>query len=201
MKKLIAMLLAAVMVLGCSACFAEGAAATTVESADGSFRISMQLPEGTEMLSGDWNEDGKLYQANIKGSDGLYYYMAVAAPEATGENVDDVSYVTYTEEFGYTDEYLKAMIDELYADDSDNYDKGISTTAYGTKLAVVRFNDPEAPFAYLFTMWEGYEIGVTVVSMESDGVFKPITDDQVQKVVDFLSEVWMNNKDAEAPAA
>ena len=102
MKKLIAMLLAAVMVLGCSACFAEGAAATTVESADGSFRISMQLPEGTEMLSGDWNEDGKLYQANIKGSDGLYYYMAVAAPEATGENVDDVSYVTYTDEFGYT---------------------------------------------------------------------------------------------------
>ena len=127
--------------------------------------------------------------------------MAIAAPEAAGENVDDVSYVTYTEEFGYTDEYLKAMIDELFADDSDNYDKGVSTTEYGTKLAVVRFNDPEAPFAYLFTMWEGYEIGVTVVNLESDGSYRAITDDQVQSVVNFLSEVWMENKDAEAPTA
>lgn len=201
MKKLIAMLLAAVMALGCAACLAEEAPATTIESADGSFKITMQLPEDTEMLSGDWYEDGKMYQANIKGSENLYYYMAIAAPEAAGENADDVSYVTYSEEFGYTDEYLKNMIDELFADDSNNYDKGISTTAYGTKLAVVRFNDPEAPFAYFFTMWEGYEIGVTVVNMESDGTCRQITDDQVQRVVDFLSEVWMDNKNAEVPAA
>ena len=127
--------------------------------------------------------------------------MAIVAPEATGENVDDVSYVTFTEEFGYTDEYLKNMIDELYSDDSNNYDKGVSTTAYGTKLAVVRFNDPEAPYAYLFTMWEGYEIGVTFMNVDSDGTYRAVTDDQVQRVVDFLSEVWMDNKDAEAPAA
>ena len=201
MKKLIAMLLAAVMALGCAACFAEGAAATTIESADGTFKVSFQMPEGTELLSGEWYDEGKLYKANIKGSDNLYYYMAIVAPEATGENVDDVSYVTFTEEFGYTDEYLKNMIDELYSDDSNNYDKGVSTTAYGTKLAVVRFNDPEAPYAYLFTMWEGYEIGVTFMNVDSDGTYKAVTDDQVQRVVDFLSEVWMDNKDAEAPAA
>ena len=201
MKKLIAMLLAAVMALGCTACFAEGASATTIESADGTFKISMQLPENTELLSGDWSEDGLLYQANIKGSDNLYYYMAVAAPEAKSENAEEESYATYSEEFGYTDDYLKSMIDELFADDSSNYDKGVSTTAYGTKLAVVRFNDSEAPSAYIFTMWKGYEIGVTVVNIDPEGNFRLITDDQVQKVTDFLSEVWMNNKEAEAPAA
>ena len=201
MKKLIAMLLAAVMALGCTACFAEGASATTIESADGTFKISMQLPENTELLSGDWSEDGLLYQANIKGSDNLYYYMAVASPEAESENAEEESYATYSEEFGYTDDYLKSMIDELFADDSSNYDKGVSTTAYGTKLAVVRFNDSEAPSAYIFTMWKGYEIGVTVVNIDPEGNFRLITDDQVQKVTDFLSEVWMNNKEAEVPAA
>ena len=201
MKKLIAMLLAAVMALGCTACFAEGASATTIESADGTFKISMQLPENTELLSGDWSEDGMLYQANIKGSDNLYYYMAVAAPETESEDAEEESYDTYSEEFGYTDDYLKSMIDELFADDSSNYDKGVSTTAYGTKLAVVRFNDSEAPSAYIFTMWKGYEIGVTVVNIDPEGNFRPIADDQVQKVTDFLSEVWMNNKEAEAPAA
>ena len=201
MKKLITMLLAAVMALGCAACFAEGVSATTIESADGTFKISMQLPESAELLSGNWSSDGMLYQANIKGSDNLYYYMAVAAPETESEHAEEVSYVTYSEEFGITDDYLKGMIDELFADDSDNYDKGVSTTAYGTKLAVVRFNDAEAPSAYIFTMWKGYEIGVTVMNVDSDGNFRPITDDQVQRVTDFLSEVWMNNKDAEAPAA
>lgn len=93
------------------------------------------------------------------------------------------------------------MFDELFADDSDDYNKGVSTTVYGTKLAVVRFNDAEAPYAYLFTMWEGYEIGVTVACMDADGSYRPITDDQVQRVVDFLSEVWMANKEADAPAA
>ena len=201
MKKLIAMLLAAIMALGCTTCFAEGASATIIESADGTFKISMQLPESAELLSGSWSGDGMLYQANIKGSDNLYYYMAVAAPETESENTDEVSYVTYSEEFGFTDDYLKGMIDELFADDSDSYDKGVSTTAYGTKLAVIRFNDTEAPSAYIFTMWKGYEIGVTVMNVDSDGNFRPITDDQVQRVTDFLSEVWMNNKDAEAPAA
>ena len=201
MKKLIAMLLVAVMALGCTACFAEGASATIIESADGTFKISMQLPESAELLSGSWSGDGMLYQANIKGSDNLYYYMAVAAPETESENTDEVSYVTYSEEFGFTDDYLKGMIDELFADDSDSYDKGVSTTAYGTKLAVIRFNDTEAPSAYIFTMWKGYEIGVTVMNIDPDGDFRPITDEQVQRVTDFLSEVWMNNKDAEAPAA
>ncbi len=201
MKKLIALLLAAVMALGCAACFAEGAPSTTIESADGTFRISMQLPENAELLSGSWSEDGMLYQANIKGSDNLYYYMAVAAPEAETEDSEEVSYVTYSEEFGYTDDYLKSMLDELFSDDSDNYDKGVSTTAYGTKLAVIRFNDAEAPSAYIFTMWKGYEIGVTVVNLDPDGTYRAVTDDQVQRVTDFLSEIWMKNKDAEAPAA
>ena len=198
-KKGIALLMTAVMALCCFTALAE-TAANTIESSDGVFSISFQLPEGAKLLSGDWTEDGTLYQANIQGNDGLFFYLAVAAPAA--EEGDDTSPVTYNEENGYTDEFLKNMLKELYSDDSESFDTGVRTTAYGTKLAVVRFNDPEAPSAYVFSVWKGYEVGLTLISVDEKGAQRQITDDQVQKVVDFLSEVWMSvDEPAEAPAA
>ena len=198
MKKGIALLMTAVMALCCFTAFAE-TAANTIESSDGVFSISFQLPEEAKLLSGEWTEDGSLYQANIQGSDGLFFYLAVAAPAA--EEFEETSPVTYNEENGYTDEFLKSMVKELYADDSENFDIGVRTTAYGTKLAVVRFNDPEAPSAYVFSVWKGYEVGLTVISLDENSNARQITDDQVQKVVDFLSEVWMSVEEpAEAPA-
>lgn len=202
MKKLMTLLLAAMMVLSCTAVMAE-TAATTIESKDGSFNVSFQMPEGATLLSGEWTEEG-LYQANIQGQDGLYFYLAIAAPEASAEDDEETTLVTYNEENGYTDEYIQNMLKELYADESDNFSTGVQTTAYGTKLAVVRFNDPEAPSLYVFSIWQGYEIGLTAISLDADGNAKQISDDEVQKVVDFLSEVWMSVDEAEAaetPAA
>ena len=199
MKKLIALLLSAMLALGCASAFAE---ATVIESSNGQFTVSFQLPEGVELLSGEWEADGSMYRANIRGTEGLYFYMAVAAPRAgEGDEDEETAPVTYNEESGYTDEYIKSMLDDMFADDSDNYDKGVQTTAYGTKLAVIRFNDPEAPYAYIFSVWNGYEVGVTVTCVDADGLFRAVTDDQVQRVTDFLSEVWMNVSAAETPAA
>ena len=190
MKKLMAILLAAMLALGCAAAAAEESV-TTIKSADGSFQISFQLPEGGELLYGEWVSDD-LYCANIKGNDGLYFYLAVAAPiAAEGEDDEETEPVTFSEEYGYTDEFIKEMLNELYADDAESYDTGVETTAYGTKLAVVRVNDPEDLHAYIFSTWKGYEVGVTAVCMDEDGTYKPVTDDMVQRIVDFLSEVWM----------
>ena len=200
MKKLIAMLITFTLALGCAAACGEGTV-STVSSMDGAFSISFQLPEGTELLSGEWNEAGDLYQAYLKGKDGLSFYLAVASPADPEEDEGETAPVTFNEDNGYTDEYIRSLIDDLYADEG-NYDAGVRTTAHGTKLAVVRFNDPEAPLAYIFSVWNDYEIGVTVTSMADDGTYRQITDDQVQELVDFLSEVWMNNTDeAAAPAA
>ena len=100
----------------------------------------------------------------------------------------------FNEENGYTDAYMEDMLRDLYADDSDDYDMGVKTTAYGTKLAIVRFNDVTAPGAYVFTVWNDFEIGLTVTSVNEDGTFNGITDEQLEKVVDFISELWMTNK-------
>ena len=97
MKKLIALLLTLALALGCAAAFGE-AAVSTVTSVDGSFSISFQLPEGTELLSGAWDEAGDLYQANLKGQNGLFYYLAVAAPVAAEGEEGETTPVTFNED-------------------------------------------------------------------------------------------------------
>ena len=191
MKKLIALLLAALMTLSCTAVLAEE---TAITSADGVFSVSFQLPEGVEMISGEWIDD-TIYQANLKDADGLYIYLAVSAPATTeAEEGEETAPVTYNEENGYTDSYIVDMVNELFKDDSDALETGVRTTAHGTKLALVHFNDESAPSAYIFTTWQGYEIGLTLVSMDAEQKYVPVTDEQIDKVVAFLSEMWMNEK-------
>ena len=194
MKKLIALLLAAMMLCGCAALAEEATTAGTIKTSDGSFEVSYQIPEGVKLVSGEWVDD-TMYMANLEGPDGLYFYFSVAVPEKTEEN-EETTPITFNEENGYTDEYLKQMMTELFADDYTSFDMGVKVTAYGTKLAVVRFNDPESPSAYVFSIWNGYEIGLTLVSEDEDGNYRQITEDQLNKVVDFVSEVWMFEKPA-----
>ena len=184
MKKWIALMLTALLALGSVASFAESAM-TTIESSDGNFSVSFQMPEGATLLSGEWSEDGSLYQANIQGGDNLYFYVAIAAPVKDAEEDEETAPVTYNEENGYTDEYILEMMKELYEDDSDAFDTEVQTTAYGTKLAVVRFKDEEAPSLYVFSVWQDYEIGLTAVSVDADGIPQQITDEQVKKVVEI----------------
>ena len=202
MKKLIAFMLALLMATGCAFAAAENSE-TKISSSDGAFTISFQLPEGVTMLNGEWDAAGTLYQANLQGHDGLYFYLAVAAPVAAeGADAEEIAPVTYNEDNGYTDEYMKNMLQEMFADDAEYFDIDVLTTAYGTKLGIIRINDEEAPSTYIMSVWQGYEIGVTVMNVEaSTGEYRAVTDEQVQKVVDFLSEVWMNVAESEAPAA
>ena len=198
MKKLIALLLAAMMLCGCAAIAEEATATDVVTTADGNFQLSYQIPEGVKLISGEW-VDETMYMANLEGPDGLYFYFSVAVPtpDENAESAEETAPVTFNEENGYTDEYLKQMMTELYSDDYDSFDTGVKTTAYGTKLAVVRFNDPDSPSAYVFSIWNGYEVGLTLVSVGADGTYNAITEDQLNKVVDFVSEVWMFEKAAE----
>ncbi len=202
MKKLIALMIALMMAAGCAFAAAENSE-TRISSSDGAFSISFQLPEGVTMISGDWTADGTLYQANLQGRDGLYFYLAVAAPvPAEDEDAEEIAPVTYNEENGYTDEFMKSMLAELFDDHAEYFDIDVLTTAYGTKLGIIRINDEEAPSTYIMSVWQGYEIGVTVMNVDATtGEYRAVTDEQVQRVVDFLSEVWMNMAEAEAPAA
>ncbi len=191
-RKTFAFLLAAFLLFGCAAP-AENAAGEEhiIQSGEGDFILSFQLPENAELISGEWISPA-FYTANIRSSTGLYIYLSVVGPDLESpEMAEDTSPVTYNDANGFTDEYLNGMIDELFSDDYSKYDKSIAVTAYGTKLAIVRFNDAGSPYAYIFTVWQNYEIGLSIFSVDGSGNPLPITDDQISQIVNFISELWV----------
>ena len=191
MKKVISLLLAALMVMGCAA-----ASAAVVVNNAGPFPISFELKEGSEVVFDGWSEvlGANMYQASIKGSDGLFFYFSVSAPvEIEADASEEVSTepVTYNEANGYTDELIKAQLKDAFSAEFDSFDVDVLTTGYGTKLAVVQFNDAESPYVYMYTIYKGYEVGLTAISQDENGNYKPVTDAQLQNVLDFVTELWM----------
>ena len=196
MKKCASLILAGIMLLLCAAGLAENAVSTQITSEGKTFNVSFDLPEGAKVLSSDWKE-GNLFQAHIRLKEGEYLYMAVDGSGIGGEGEG----ATYNAEYGYTDEDILSMIDDLYGPEYDSYDKQVVTTTYGTKIAVVRANDEVAPMAYAWSRWNNFEIGITLVNIDPDGKFLKVSDEQIQNMTAFASEVWMHMNISEADGA
>ena len=198
MKKTIAAITAVLLLLTCAAGLAEsaGSGAQTIRSADGNFSLSYELPEGTELLSGSWT-DPHIYVANIRGTDGMYYYLSVVG-EPDDQDPETVP-VTYNEENGYTDDFLKSQGEEICTRNGfSNYSVSILSTDYGTKLIVIRVNDADVPQVYVMTCWNDYEIGLTAMLKQEDGTYGLISNAQMDTIIHFLSELWMADQ---APVA
>lgn len=196
MKKLTALLLAAVMLLGCVSAFAEETAAAPLieKNTEGNYEVSFQVPEGFEVAYSKGEEDS--YAATLRSTDGLVLGLSVVRFATDAQSDKELGTATYNEENGYTDEYLKEMAADLYGDTFDDYEVAVKATAYGTKLIIARFNDPESPYAYMHTVWNNYEIGLTVANVDADGKYNPVTDEQIDTSVAFISELWMAEKTA-----
>ncbi len=197
MKKLTALLLAAVMLLGCVSAFAEETAAAPLieKNTEGNYEVSFQVPEGFEVAFSKGEEDA--YAATIKSADGLVMGLSVIRFATDTQTDEELGTATYNEENGYTDEYLKEMAVGLYGEVFDDYEVAVKATAYGTKLIIVRFNDPESPYAYMHTVWNNYEIGLTVANVDASGKYNPVADEQIDTAVAFISELWMAEKKAQ----
>lgn len=204
MKKLISLILAVMMLAAVSVSFAENSLTNQIGDGEKKFNVTFQLPEGATVLSEGWTE-GMLYQANIQLKENEYLYMSIDGSEAS----EDGSALTYNEANGWTDDKMLELIDNLFGDgEYEDYEKRVVSTAYGTKIAMIRVNDEEEPMAYAWTRWNGFEIGLTLTNVGEDGDFAPVTDEQIENMVAFASEVWMhmnvseaNAEATEAPAA
>ncbi len=193
MKKCVSLILAGIMLMLCAAGLAENAVSTQIVSEGKTFNVTFELPEGAKVLSSGW-EEGNLFQAHIRVKDGEYLYMAVDGSGAGAEGEAP----TYNEANGYTDEDILSMIDDLYGEEYSSYDKQVVTTAYGTKIAVVRVNDEVAPMAYAWSRWNNFEIGITLVNINAEGEFLKVSDEQIANMTAFASEVWMHMNISEA---
>ena len=190
MKKIIALVLALALMMGCCAALAEAPAKTDLGTIDvnGAFKLECVLPEG--------------YDINIeqKDSKGLIAKVASEAPDKP-----ELILVIEFDELYYdvkrmndmTEDQLQQIIDTFPED--DNLDVSYTETAHGTKLMVVkgsanpedyaeyREGDVPVKYAAFLTIYEGYMIEIDILdeSEEEAGLSEEI----LQRCVDFISNL------------
>ena len=174
MKKVLALLFCLALMLGCAA-VAETAEKTYLATVDmnGAFKLQCALPEGYGIEEIESNE--ATYIAMFKADESRpLLTLSIAYNEL------------YSDVFRMNDldaETLAQIEDSFKAE--DDVEITYTETAYGTKLMVVKEADGSADYVDFYSVYLGYEIEIVVVAQDENG----LTDEQIQMVIDFLSEL------------
>ena len=181
MKKLIALLLAALMMMSCVAL----ADTTNVAmDLDESITVTMVLPEGYTYAA-NVGDDGILSMQIIKDEDSLNAAIAVAADGDYDE----------TERLNDLTDAQKAEFAAMFIEDMDEDEPwSIKTTGYGSEVIVIEEAEGEYDLAILVSMYHGYDI-VMYVGYQ-DG--RMLTDDDIALAMQFLTDMQFETKIPEA---
>jgi len=177
MKKIIALALSLMMILGCVSALAEGEKETL--TVIGAFDIKYSsLPEG--------------YTMEVAESNGTYYSATIAPKDPTkpvlslqiefNDSLDGVNKLTDA-----TPEDMAAIKQSFY--EIAELDEGDiifeeTTTGHGTPLLIAKTKD--GSIAAVYTIYMSHEIEIDMFF--ADGK-TPVTDEHVKAVVDFLTDV------------
>ena len=179
MKKIIAVMLCAFMLLGCVSAVAEANEKTVlgVVEMKGAFRLECNIPEGYSLETFIANPDCFLGLLTSDDADKPRVGISIAFSEiyADVERLNDL------------DADSLAGIEESFTAE-DEVDITYMETAYGTKLMVVREISEGMDYIDFYTIYKGYEVEV-VLTYGAEFAEKSITEEQVQMVVDFLSDM------------
>ena len=178
MKKILGILICVMMALGCAFAAAEGVQKEdyTVVPVNGAFNIRGVTPEGYTM-SDYMSDDTSLviwFTPEDPARPSFVISISFLEEYAGVERLNDLS-----------EEEMKAA---LVADDPTvSDDIRIMETDYGTKVMILRSNDPQYDFASFVTLYKGYEVGLNMFAGEaSDG---KLTEEQIAQAMKFLSDL------------
>ena len=188
MKKIIALALCLMMM--CGAALAETAEKETMGTltVGGNFQIKCRIPDGYKMNILDANSTSVLAVVASEAENTPHITVSVAfneeyteLDEATGDSkalkLNDVSDEVMEEiKASFLDNMLDAEFEE-------------KETAYGTKLLVVKGHvDEESSIVDFYSIYNSYEVEV-IATMGQDAENGILSEEQIQMVVDFLSEM------------
>ena len=175
MKKTLAILLIAALLLGCAAAVAETAEKTYLATVNmgGAFELQCALPEGYIISEPESSENA--YIATFAADDDR---PILVLSIAYNELYSDVARLNDLDA-----EALAQIEDSFRAEDDVTI--SYTETAYGTKLMMVQEANGSVDFVDFYSIYLGYEIEIVVVAMNENG----LTDDQIQMAVDFLSSL------------
>ena len=177
MKKIIALVLSLVMLLGCTAAMAE---ATAEKESLGVLKVVGAFDIKYSPLPDDYKIDVYLQNdmtliANIsttkKELPKMGLIIAFNDEWSDTERLNDVS-----------DEDMEAIKDSFF-EEYDEVEFDIKETNAGTKLLIAKI--PGGQEAYVYTIYKGYELEMQIIP-DKDG---ELTDEDIDRVVAFLSEM------------
>ena len=177
MKKAIAIMLCLALLLGCAAAVAETAEKTYLGTVKmrGAFTLQCALPEGYVI-------------DEIESSDAAYIAM-ISADENRPILVLSIAFnelYSDVERMNDLDAETLAQIEKSFQTE-DEVEITYTETAYGTKLMVVKEVDEQVDYVDIYSIYKGYEVEIVVLAMDEGNV--GLTDEQIQMVIDFLSEL------------
>ncbi len=185
MKKILAIVLCLIMALSCAA-FAETAKKTSMGevSMNGAFELRGVIPEG--------------YTLNIIYQDETWYQAIVVSDDQTKPmltiSIAFEELMSEVERLNDLDDAALAKIEETFTD-QDKVEITYAETAFGTKVMIIKEIADDVDFIDFYTVYKGYELEfVLSAGFEAEG---GLTDEQIQMVIDFMSDMDFIALDAE----
>ena len=177
MKKMLSVLLCVLTAALCACAFAESAPKDdyTVVSVNGAFNIRGITPEGYHLADIE-NRDTiitALFRTDDPEKPFFDLVISFAEEYAGVERLNDLSPEEMT---------------DLVDDDPTLSDRiEIMETDYGTKVMILRSNNPADDFASFVTVYKGYEVALNLFPPRDSG--EPLTDGQIARAMKFLSDL------------
>lgn len=203
MKKLIALLLALALTLGCCAVFAdeeeapaEETAVATEEAAEavsdsgakqnlgqisinGAFTLMAKLPEGYVLQYQEGSRDDVIAIMTKENDPSAPVMMLHVAFDETWSHIERLNDATEEE---------LAMLEATYTEQDPTVELSFATTDYGTLLLVAKQLERETDYMVLMSIYKGYFIEFAVTAgFEAED--RNLTDEQILPCVQFLSDL------------
>ena len=179
MKKIIALALSLMLLLGCVSAPAETAEEKDTITMLGAFSIKHnKLPEGYSMYV--LRNDDMEYQATISSADPEKpTYMLTIAFNDEWEGIDTLAQATEADIAAMKDSFYKV----LEMDEGEiTFEEG--QTGLGTPVLIAK--GPNGSFGAVYTIYMSHEIEVDIYYTAED---KAVTDDNINTVLTFLTDV------------
>ena len=171
MKKILTLMLAAMLMLSAGLCRAESAGNVTSVYYDSTLRFDMKIPEGYELQT---DRDGMILAMCLKGGRDNYDIDILVCPDDT--------YSEFSRFNDMTDERLAREMAEL-SEGYNNPSVSVLETSAGTKLIRIDENGSEMDYVEIIGLYNGYIIDVYILA--DDG--REVTEEDIRTALDFCS--------------
>lgn len=182
MKKLLSILLALALLLGCTAAFSEEAAASKVSlgtlSINGAFTLKCGIPEGYTPEPILANSDHVIAALNSEDPEKPMMVLSVAFDEtyADVQRMNDLD-----------DESL-AQLEKTFLENDPDVNITYGETGLGTLLMVVIQDQTEPHYVDFLSIYKGYFVEF-VLAASPEASSKSLTEEQMKTAVSFLTDL------------